>query len=202
MRHLPYQLVQDFPINSMIMIFFQDLWHFIANEVASLAADSALWSLSRFELLSSGSAAREMAVRFMALFRSVDCFIQSHYKQIHGFLPSGNDVYLGTLSISNPSKNGRLYQTTSLWESVFANKNQASWQLTLLDDTAKWHLDNLGVPCSGLRSLSDLADPGRVRGPGVPAPRGVLGRGTTGSSVTSRSKRRAKDSVVALLCLL
>ena len=75
-------------------------------------------------------------MRFMALFRSVDCFIQSHYKQIHGFLPSGNDVYLGTLSISNPSKNGRLYQTTSLWESVFSNENQASWQLTLLDDTA------------------------------------------------------------------
>ena len=136
MRHLPYQLVQDFSINSMIMIFFQDLWHFIANEVASLAADSALWSLSRFELLSSGSAAREMAVRFMALFRSVDCFIQSHYKQIHGFLPSGNDVYLGTLSISNPSKNGGLPNHKSLGGGFFSNENQASWQLTLLDDTA------------------------------------------------------------------
>ena len=182
------------------MIFFQDLWHFIANEVASLAADSALWSLSRFELLSSGSAALEMAVRFMALFRSVDCFIQSHYKQIHGFLPSGNDVYLGTLSISNPSKNGGLPNHKSLGVGFCQRKpsilaaNTAWWY-------SKWHLDSLGVPCSGPRSLSDLADPGRVRR-GVPAPRGVLGRGTTGSSGTSRSKRRAKDSVVALLCLL
>ena len=67
-----------------------------------------------------------MAVRFMALFRSVDCFIQSHYKQIHGFLPSGNDVYLGTLSISNPSEKWKTTKPTSLWESVFSNKNQVA----------------------------------------------------------------------------